>query len=246
MASTLKPFRQYSEHEVLNIFSYTYDGSNDPMGTNCTNMIADGGDHTWDAGRLLIASHATMKASGGDWDPVTQNVGTRKGSAGDASGALTAWGTALKGYLGANYNAGANGFTGSPDGSHVGLFGNSNATLTAVAAGLTASDSAVGIALRSTLAYDENNEKLLYYRQKADELQAVLPGDAVPCLRRGLIAMKVGGTPAVGANVYGAAASGTAGGTVTQATPSGSPLVIGEIVAIMDVDNDVCLVQIDV
>ena len=230
---------------MLNIFSYTYDGSNDSMGSNCTNMIADGGDHTWDAGRLLVASHATMKASGGDWDPVTQNDGSIKGEL--QVNPISAWSTALKGYLGANYNGStATAYTGTPDGSHVGLFGNSSATLTAVASGLTASDSAVGISLRSTLAYDENNEKLLYYRQKADELQAVLPGDAVPCLRRGLIAMKVGGSPTVGASVYGASASGTDGGTVTQSSPGGTAVVIGEIVAIMDVTAKVCLVQIDV
>ena len=216
--------------------------TNDAAGTNCTNMIADGGSHTWDAGRLLIADSATMKASGGDWDPVTSNDGGLKGDT-----AASTWSTALKGYLGANYNAGRSGYENvTPDGSHVGLFGIGNATLTATAGSLTAATgAAVGIALRSTLAYDENNEKLLYYTQKKDELQCVLPGEAVPCLRRGLIAMVVGGTPAVGVPLYGTAASTTAGGTILQASsPVGA--AIGEIVAIMDVDQKICLVQIDV
>jgi hypothetical protein len=57
--------------------------------------------------------------------------------------------------------------------------------------------------------------------------------------------MVVGGTPAVGAPLYGTAASSTAGGTILQASsPVGA--AIGEIVAIMDVDKKICLVQIDV
>jgi|TARA_B100001094_G_scaffold322758_1_gene372555 hypothetical protein len=242
MASTLKPFRQYSEHEVLNMFSLKPD-TNDAHGDNCVKMIADGGEHTWDAGRLLVSNEVAMKASGGDWDPVTMNDGGLKGDT-----AATAWSTALKGYLGANYNAGRSGYANvSPDGSHVGLFGNTNATLTATADSLAAAtDAAVGIALRSTLGYDENNEKLLYYTNKQDELQAVLPGDAVPCLRRGLIAMVVDGSIAAasaGLPVHGLDAATTKGGLVSITV---NETAIGEIVAVMDVDQKICLVQIDV
>jgi hypothetical protein len=252
MASTLKPFRQYSEHEVLNMFSYN-PGSNDAVGNNCTNMIADGGSHTWDVGRLLVSDEVAMKATGGDWDPVTINDGSLKrddtSHDGTPSSSRTVWSTALKGYLGANYNAGTGGYTGNPDGSHVGLFGVGNATLTAKADKLTsASGAAVGIALRSTLAYDENNEKLLYYTQKKDELQAVLPGQAVPALRRGLIAMVVDGVTAAanaGVPIYGTADSAAVGGLVTL-TPTSNGAAIGEIVAIMDVAQQICLVQIDV
>lgn len=241
MASTLKPFRQYNEHEVLNMFSLVPDGS-DAHGSNCTNMIADGGAHCWDAGRLLVGSGDVMKASSGDWDPVTMNDGGLKGDT-----AATAWSTALKGYLGANYNAGRSGYeNASPDGSHVGLFGNTNATLTAVAddGATTATEAAIGIALRSTLAYDENNEKLLYYTNKQDELQAVLPGDAVPCLRRGLIAMVVGSADvdSGGKTVEGTTSGSSSAGEIKI----GSTTAIGEVVAVMDVDQKICLVQIDV
>jgi hypothetical protein len=121
--------------------------------------------------------------------------------------------------------------------------------LTAKADKLTsASGAAVGIALRSTLAYDENNEKLLYYTQKKDELQAVLPGQAVPALRRGLIAMVVDGVTAAanaGVPIYGTADSAAVGGLVTL-TSTSNGAAIGEIVAIMDVAQQICLVQIDV
>jgi hypothetical protein len=65
----------------------------------------------------------------------------------------------------------------------------------------TASGGFLGITLRPTLAYDENDEKLLYYNVKKDELQAVIPGEAVPVVTRGfftLTADAVSDTVAVG------------------------------------------------
>lgn len=267
MASTLKPFRQYNEHEVLNMFSWAptaqvvaYDDDSnastpdigpfsDAQGDACVNMKVGNGSHTWDAGRLLISDGVEMKSSTQDWDPVTMNDG-----AFGASG----FAVDLKKYLGANYNAATAATFGSAgDGSHVGLFGYPNATLTASGGSLTsASEAAVGISLRSTMAYDENNEKLLYYTTKLDELQAVLPGQAVPCLRRGLIAMEVDGlsTGDTGKPLYGfnegvgAAASDVdaakAGLVTVTSTSNGA--AIGEIVAVMDVAAKIALVQIDV
>jgi hypothetical protein len=245
MASTLKPFRQYNEHEVLNLFSLL-PTSTDSHGANCVSMIADGGEHTWDAGRLLMvndtAANAMKNSTAGavtDWDPVTLNDDTSGNSYQDA----------IKGYLGANYNAGSS-YKSASGASHVGLFGNSNATLTATPGLVVAAGAAAGISLRSTLAYDENNEKLLYYTNKRDELQCVLPGDAVPCLRRGLIAMIVEGVSS-GANlgdpVYGHVDSTVEGGLITtDGTDNG--LAIGEVVVVMDVRaaDSICLVQIDI
>ena len=53
----------------------------------------------------------------------------------------------------------------------------------------TASSGFLGITLRSTLAYDENDEKLSSYPVKKDELQAVLPGEAVPVVTRGFFTL---------------------------------------------------------
>tara|TARA_B110000196_G_C21096756_1_gene640409 strand:+ start:750 stop:1361 length:612 start_codon:yes stop_codon:yes gene_type:complete len=50
-----------------------------------------------------------------------------------------------------------------------------------------AGDSLLGLTLRQTAKYDENGEKLLYNRQKAEELQCMLPGQAVPVLSKGVI-----------------------------------------------------------
>lgn len=47
----------------------------------------------------------------------------------------------------------------------------------------------LGVTLRQTLTYDENGEKLLYYPQKALEMQAVLTGQAVPVLTKGVVTL---------------------------------------------------------
>ena len=38
MASTLKPFRQYNEHEVINLFSWAPVTSGDAQGAACVSM----------------------------------------------------------------------------------------------------------------------------------------------------------------------------------------------------------------
>jgi hypothetical protein len=53
----------------------------------------------------------------------------------------------------------------------------------------TASGGFLGITLRPTLAYDENDEKLSSYPIKKDELQCVLPGEAVPVATRGFFTL---------------------------------------------------------
>jgi hypothetical protein len=82
----------------------------------------------------------------------------------------------------------------------------------------TSGDGLLGITLRQTAQTDENGEKLLYYPQKAEELQCVLPGQAVPVATRGLFTITSGafnGTLTVGGGVK--LASGVSG-TVTGCT----------------------------
>ena len=51
----------------------------------------------------------------------------------------------------------------------------------------SAGDACVGVTLLQTAQTDENGEKLLYYPQKKLEVQAVLTGEAVPVLGKGVI-----------------------------------------------------------
>ena len=63
----------------------------------------------------------------------------------------------------------------------------------------------LGLTLRQTAKYDENGEKLLYYRQKAEELMCVLPGQSVPVATRGIFSLgknAFGGGTVTGNNLY--------------------------------------------
>lgn len=97
-------------------------------------------------------------------------------------------------------------------------------------------DSALGLTLRQTAKYDENGEKLLYYRQKAEELMCVLPGQAVPVATRGVFTLgpsAIDGTLTVGSGfklstnagkVTGCANDDTAKIGIILGTGSRSPL----------------------
>lgn len=94
----------------------------------------------------------------------------------------------------------------------------------------TSGDGLLGITLRQTAQTDENGEKLLYYPQKAEELQAVLPGQAVPVASKGVFTFAssaFNGTLTVGGGVkLASGVSGTVTGcAINDATRVG--LVIG-------------------
>ena len=56
----------------------------------------------------------------------------------------------------------------------------------------TTGDRVLGVTLNQTAQTDENGEKLIYYPQKALELQAVHSGQAVPILTRGIVTLGTG------------------------------------------------------
>jgi hypothetical protein len=164
MATRLEPFRDYSEHEVVNLFSLA---------------VADDQDlSAWKAGASGVNDAGVVVAA---------SAGATLPGDLPSSDALVTDGTkSLRKYLGAS---------GQP---HVGYNAYPIVEMTVAAA----SDNPVGITLKQTLAYDENDENLLRYPLKADELQAVLPGQAVPILTRGLVLLNSaafdGGNPTAG------------------------------------------------
>ena len=95
-------------------------------------------------------------------------------------------------------------YLGKTDYPHVGGNAYSEVPLkVSVAAG---TDIPLGVTLRQTIAFDENGEKLLYYKQKLLELQGVLPGEAVPVLTKGIVTVSEasvvsGSEPTFGAKV---------------------------------------------
>ena len=91
----------------------------------------------------------------------------------------------------------------------------------------------VGVTLNQTLAFDENGEKMLYYRQKLLEHQGVLPGEVVPVLTKGIITVgengfDTGGTYSAGSEVF-AIADGKFGSAATGfADPVGYVVGVGD------------------
>lgn len=158
MALRLLPFRDYSEHEVINLFAY--DANLTPGNANCAVDLSSSADQSTncDAGVLVKISNGTLNGSTTNWDPVDVDS------------------TSFGGYLG------------KTDYPHVGAnyYPVNSLKVTATTA---CSDNPLGITLRQTAQKDENGEKLNYNPQKKDELYAVLPGETVPVLKRGMVTL---------------------------------------------------------
>lgn len=118
----------------------------------------------------------------------------------------------------------ANTYVGKVHGGHVGRVGYPEVPwkVQPTAAG----QAALGITLKQTVSHDENGEKLLYNPQKQDELQAVLPGQAVPVATRGIFMVDAGAIfasspPAAPVSAGTSFGIGTSG-TITAATGDNS------------------------
>ena len=186
MAKRILPYRDYSEHDVVNLFAL-------------------------DTAGLTLAD--CKEAGSGDWDSgvvVKVKAGTLPG---DVPSKLdSASGDKLRDYLGASFGS-----------AHIGYNAYPSNGMT-VEAATSGDDGIIGITLRETLAFDENGEKMLYYKQKLDEAQGVLPGQTVPVLSRGLVLLDVtafesGGEPSVGAPLFANA------GQLTVTNPGAGPAV---------------------
>lgn len=206
MANRLLPFRQYNEHFVVNLFSLDLA---DPTSTGDVNDPADLDDFTHanpgshDAGVLVKPAIATDLGAG----YAGSGTDTGKGS------------TLLNSYMGS---------TAYP---HVGRNVNPEAFGKFQVAGV--SDTILGVTLNQTLAFDENGEKMLYYRQKLLEHQGVLPGEVVPVLTKGIItvaesAIIANQLPTVGSPVYAGAGGKFSNSADNSATKVGICIATGD------------------
>jgi hypothetical protein len=152
MAKRILPYRDYSEHDVVNAFSL--DTSSATLTSWVPNNTSNG---DWDAGVIVAVSAGSLP--------------------GDSPAHQKDSGDKLRDYLGASFSSAHIGYSSYPY----------NDMLVVPASGQAP---ALGITLRETLAYDENGEKMLYYPQKLDEAQGVLPGHSVPVLTRGTVLLK--------------------------------------------------------
>jgi len=144
MAITLKPFRQYDEHDVINMFAYDVDA------TVTAGVQAS-------AGTIVTTTSGGWKA-GEDIHDITSsqpNAAVNNNSYGNT--------------LSLRYNLL----------SEVVAFAGTTDDGLAVAQPL-------GMLLHDVRTLDENGEDLRYNPRKADEMQVVVPGQAVPIVTRGI------------------------------------------------------------
>ena len=189
MAKRILPYRDYSEHDVVNLFAL------DVSSATLADMVP-GGSGDFDAGVVVKVSAGALP--------------------GDTPSALETSGS-LRDYLGASFS-----------GAHIGFNAYPSNGMTVVPA--DGSGATLGITLRETLAFDENGEKMLYYKQKLDEAQGVLPGETVPVLSKGMVllaASAFSAAPALGADLEVDSASGEEGKLVTAS----SGTVVGKVIA---------------
>ena len=195
MAKRILPYRDYSEHDVVNLFAL------DVTGKTLSSFVSNGtGD--FDAGVVVSVSAGALPGE----------VSELRASTPDN----------LRDYLGASFGGAHIGFNGYP----------ANTGMTVAPA--DGSGRALGITLRETLAFDENGEKMLYYKQKLDEAQGVLPGQTVPVLTKGLVLLSgsaFSSAPALGDDLE---VSSTAGKLVTATTGT----VVGSVIAIGEDTSD--------
>jgi len=189
MAKRILPYRDYSEHDVVNLFAL------DVSSATLADMVP-GGSGDFDAGVVVKVSAGALP---GDTPSTLETSG------------------GLRDYLGASFSGAHIGFNAYP----------SNGMTVAPADG---SGATLGITLRETLAFDENGEKMLYYKQKLDEAQGVLPGETVPVLSKGMVllaASAFSSAPALGDDLEVDSTSGEEGKLVTAT----SGTVVGKVIA---------------
>jgi hypothetical protein len=198
----LRPFRDYDEHDVINLFTLT---------DKNTSLSSDGSKVNKGT---LVQINTTDNANG--W----MNTEEAIGSMGNA-------GTAIGGTVSLRYG------------------------VQAKVEPCQSGQNPVGITLYDMAERDENGEKLLYQPRKADEMQVVLSGQAMPVATKGIflysgqISAPDGGLSAsvtAGLNIY-QANSGNPGDLGLSSTGPGgtAPVKVGKTLGKVDAQNHVLI-----
>jgi hypothetical protein len=136
--SILKPFRQYDEHDVINMFAFD------------TSVAATALDSK---GKAHVLGGKLVKVKGDGW----------KNDADDLWTTEVAGGTSYNNTLALRYNLVAQVEPADADDTNI-----------------------LGMLLHDVREEDENGEKLKFNPRKADEMQCVIKGQAVPLVTRGI------------------------------------------------------------
>ena len=204
MAITLKPFRQFDEHDVINLFTYDVSATVTAGVQANAGMIVGLTSGGWKAGEDIHDLSATQP-----------NAAVNNNSYGNT--------------LSLRYNllAEVAAFAGATDD------------------GLTI-PRPLGMLLHDVRTLDENGEDLRYYPRKADEMQVVVPGQAVPIVTRGMFLFHDTADSGDLSNATaGERLTATAGGLVSVAGDAGDN-VIGKALGDWDAATNTVLVMLDI
>jgi len=205
MAITLKPFRQYDEHDVINMFTYDVDAT-----------VTSGVQAS--AGTIVGLTSGGWKAG----EDIHDLTATQPNAAVNNNG----YGNTLS--LRYNLLAEVVAFAGTTDD------------------GLTVPQP-LGMLLHDVRTLDENGEDLRYNPRKADEMQVVVPGQAVPIVTRGIFLLGATGSEASDLDdaTAGERLTATAGGLISVAGDAGD-YVIGKALGDWDATTSTVLVMLDI
>lgn len=196
--ATLKPFRSYDEHDVVNLFA---------LDDDTVNLNVDD---------VKISKGVLVSVSAG-WKNTDEAL--------DSHGLGGAASTSAPGKSFANT---------------VSLRYGTTARVTPTASGVAP----LGITLWDMAERDENGEKLLYHPRKAAEMQAVISGQTMPVLTKGVVLYKGQLTDvgvAAGVNVYN---STSGNGELSIDNPSSSATKVGKTLGAKD-DQGYVLLKVE-
>tara|TARA_Y100000310_G_scaffold174693_2_gene174816 strand:- start:5240 stop:5854 length:615 start_codon:yes stop_codon:yes gene_type:complete len=197
---TLKPFRSYDEHDVVNLFALNF---------NTVNLDVDG---------AKIEKGVLVTIAGNGWKNTDEAL--------DSHGLGGATTTTAPGKSFANT---------------VSLRYGTTARVAPTAAG----EVPLGITLWDMAERDENGEKLLYHPRKAAEMQAVISGQTMPVLTKGVVLYKGDLTKnravAAGVDVFN---STSGDGELSLDNPSSAQTKIGKTLGAKD-DQDYVLLKVE-
>ncbi len=197
---TLKPFRSYDEHDVVNLFALNF---------NTVNLDVDG---------AKIEKGVLVTVAGNGWKNTDEAL--------DSHGLGGATTTTAPGKSFANT---------------VSLRYGTTARVAPTAAG----EVPLGITLWDMAERDENGEKLLYHPRKAAEMQAVISGQTMPVLTKGVVLYKGDLTKNrkvdPGVDVFN---STSGDGELTIDNPNSAQTKIGKTLGAKD-DHDYVLLKVE-
>jgi hypothetical protein len=195
---TLKPFRSYDEHDVVNLFALDF---------NTVDLNAD------PSVKIQKGVLVTVQANG--WRNTDEALDSH-GLGGAAS--TTAPGKSFANTVSLRYGT------------------------TARVAPTKTTEVPLGITLWDMAERDENGEKLLYHPRKAAEMQAVISGQTMPVLTKGIVLYKGDLTLnrdfVPGAKVYN---STSGDGELSKDNPSNAQTAVGKVLGKKDAQDYVLL-----